>query len=121
MHTEKCPECSKSFTKPTKAQADQAVRMHVGRAHKKNIQPGHGSSRLPVVAGASNGQVVVTDRRTKAWRAANPELAAPLGRGRRRSSPVEVMAEPTVCFCPRCGLDIARVTIGMHLATRMRS
>lgn len=35
--TVSCKQCPKTFTHPTKAKAEQALLMHVGRKHRKNI------------------------------------------------------------------------------------
>jgi hypothetical protein len=39
MKTVTCTKCPKKFTKPNTASADQALRMHVGRVHSRNIAP----------------------------------------------------------------------------------
>lgn len=63
MKTVKCKQCPKSFTKASQAKAEQALRMHVGRTHSKNISPPNTHSGIlhrrngnlhavPVLAGA---------------------------------------------------------------------
>ena len=39
--TVKCKQCPKTFSHPTQQKADQALAMHVGRKHKKNIINAH--------------------------------------------------------------------------------
>lgn len=49
MHTATCNHrgCAATFSHPTQKQADQALRMHVGRKHKRNITTLRGSDLKP--------------------------------------------------------------------------
>lgn len=75
------------------------------------------------------------DRRTKAWRAANPKLAKPMGRftngkrngkGRRNLHPanpaaVNTATEVKINFCNNCGASIAGQAQGVVLAQLMNN
>lgn len=37
MFTARCPKCPKTFTKPTRSRAEQALTMHDGRKHSHRI------------------------------------------------------------------------------------
>jgi hypothetical protein len=102
------------------------MRMHIGRKHKKNVCPPntkgarvlaakngeHQSGAIIVAENGSNspGPALGLDRRSRAWRMANPQEARPIGgKGVPRSAaPKKAHAKADVCvFCPRCGLNMA--------------
>jgi len=57
MKTVTCTKCPKKFTKPTRVLAEQALRMHVGRKHDRNIVANHEHSG--VLRQRSNGVLAV--------------------------------------------------------------
>jgi hypothetical protein len=99
MPTTKCTykNCDRSFTKDTQPMAEQALRMHIGRTHVKNIPTYKGGAK-PASAPASNGN----------------------GNGKRkytkRAQPIT--GTIAVNFCPQCGCSIHKVAIGMVLANQ---
>lgn len=117
MTTLKCNQCQKTFTKPTKVQAEAALRMHVGRKHSGLIPTA--KHRHDPSSNGSNGLAVatVTDRRTKAWRQANPHLVT-TRTGRRKLIETNGAQEPA-CFCPRCGLNLGVLNTAMQVAAHM--
>jgi len=58
MPTATCTKCPKTFTHPTETRAQQALRMHVGRTHKRNIIDNHPG----VLRQRKNGTLVATTR-----------------------------------------------------------
>lgn len=56
MKTASCTKCDRTFTKSTQMLADQALRMHVGRKHDRNIVADHEHSG--VVRQRRNGSLV---------------------------------------------------------------
>ncbi len=115
MTTIKCTQCQKAFTKPTKVQAEAALRMHVGRKHSGLIPT---ANRKSVPSNGSLALVAPTDRRTKAWREANPHLVTAGRTGRRKVIEANGAAEHA-CFCPRCGLNLGVLNTAMQVATHM--
>lgn len=103
-------------------QAVCAERMHFGRSHKKNVvnhvAAGNGAviiaESFPVESESST-PLVNLDRRTRAWRTANPVAAV-----KRKYAPRQSKAESTdaLCFCPRCGLNVAIARTAMIVALR---
>ncbi len=118
MTTLKCTQCQRVFTKPTKVQAEAALRMHTGRKHTGSIPTANRKHEVNR-NGNGNGSLAVavpTDRRTRAWREANPHLA--LRTGRRKV--VETNGAPeSACFCPRCGLNLGVLNTAMQVAAHM--
>lgn len=62
MKTASCTKCDKTFKKPTQMQADQALRMHVGRKHSRTIIANHEHSG--VLRQRSNGELVEVGSRS---------------------------------------------------------
>lgn len=58
MKTASCTKCDKTFKKPTQEQADQALRMHVGRKHSRTIIANHVLRQRP------NGELVEVGSRS---------------------------------------------------------
>jgi hypothetical protein len=119
-YTSTCKTCKKVFDKNsvgvaffTQTAADAAVRMHIGRVHKKSIPTAkYVRSNLLVTAGSHDAfaaPVLVTDRRTKAWREQNQTHAL---RATRKT-------ESGGCkFCPGCGLNLAIANTALAVALR---
>ena len=109
----KCEQCEKTFSKATRTSAEAALRMHVGRIHTKNIPTANsgqrGGTELALVPHSRNGTI---DRRTKAWRQANPALVTE--RRLRR-----VVEDTAACFCPRCGLNLVALATAMKVAQNL--
>ena len=89
-YTVTCEKCDKKFTKPTQNKAEQARRMHMIMVHTK----GRWKNRRPAGPG---------------HRLKDPVLPKTKRSWTRRPK----AASATVCFCPRCGLNLVNVAIGM--------
>lgn len=118
-YTTTCKTCKKVFDKnsvgvpfATQADADGALRMHVGRVHSKSIPTSkHVRSNLLVTAGSHSAFAapVITDRRTKAWREQN-QTHAPKATRKTESGGCK--------FCPGCGLNLAIANTAFAVALR---
>jgi len=109
--TKTCPKkgCGKEFTHPTENQAAQALRMHIGRSHKKHIQPKHNrGGRRPkasnAVIVAAKPLEIVSDRRTKAYKD---------GMQARYIQDAQA-ADAMLNFCPRCAASLVVVRSVMN-------
>lgn len=127
--TKHCDQCDKHFTKPTEGRAILALNMHVGRAHKKNIRGavrGAGRAKanghtgiIEPAAATETGTLEHIDRRTRAWREANPGVAKGIGGYRPRRKVLDRPAFPVgACFCPRCGLNLLMLNTAMLVASK---
>lgn len=120
-YTTTCKTCKKVFDKnskgvlfATQADADGALRMHVGRVHNKSIPTSkHVRSSVLVMAGSHSAPaapaLVNTDRRTKAWREQN-QTHAPKATRKTESGGCK--------FCPGCGLNLAIANTAFAVALR---
>ena len=150
MYKSRCYKCNKEFRanydgEPyrSQAQANVALRMHIGRVHSHTIPTASGGTisralrksyrrrRANELVTAGNGQTkspsllaqvleppetARVDRRTKAYRlsrALNRHL--PRERKLRWDKPVEEME---LNFCPRCKLNLAMLRTAMTVALR---
>lgn len=125
-----CKTCKKVFDKncagvpfDSQTSADAALRMHIGRVHSKSIptyQNAPERLRQPALVLAGNGQqaapqapMLVTDRRTRAWREQQAQLSEP-----RPVRKAKRQDDEQVCYCPRCGLNIAIAKTALTVALR---
>ena len=88
MSTASCDKCEKVFSKPTQRDADQALRMHVGRKHDGTISNGNGDGKI-----------------------------VPAGKRKYLRRPKPVMTVH-VNFCPNCGCNLHAVATGIALASQ---
>lgn len=95
MHTETCPECSKTFTKPTIWRARLALRAHQYRGHtywkKKN---------------------------ETAAAVAEPDAAAINGEHKPRKYQKRATADIQINYCPCCGFDMRKAAIAMAVVMK---
>jgi hypothetical protein len=97
MFTARCKKCPKVFMKPTKARAEQALLMHVGRKHT-NLIPNR--AKVHVI----------------------PPIKKAKRKYTRRIQPVEAQASiPAVNFCCNCGFDQRAVAVGIAMAQQARN
>jgi hypothetical protein len=111
--TKKCTRkgCERKFTHPTENQAAQALRMHVGRVHKKHIKPRHNhggrrkkQDRAVIVAQPQTLEIVPSDRRTRAYREGM----------QARFVEESSRADASLNFCPRCATSLTVVRSVMN-------
>ena len=131
MFTPKCTHAGCHWTgtpKKTKVLAEQAVRMHVGRVHDRNIRLPKKPKIVPEVLMSSSApkyaSLPITDHRSKAWRMAHPVLVKPINGGGRHKIHVSTVAngvEVKVNFCANCGAPIEGLAEAVVLAGLLRS
>ena len=100
MITEKCTyaDCGKQFTKPSKARAIQAMKMHINRVHTHTVPTYRGPQKKTKLR-------LLTD-------APAPEKPAQK-KWTRRTKTVQAI---TVNHCPQCGCNIQAVALAMAVA-----
>ena len=146
MYKSKCKRCKTVFAKNyegkpygSQTQADVALRMHIGRVHTHSIPNASGRvlsralrlshrNRAKEAVMAGNGQTKSpsllaqvlelpetsrVDRRTKAYRSLRPR---PIAEHKPRHAKAE--EGDALCFCPRCGLNLAVAKTALIVALR---
>lgn len=131
MHTAKCDQCDKKFTKSNKRDATQALRMHVGRIHSRTIQgPNNGGGVVHAVAEKASSSSTLTlgtrVRRSapKAKRSYTRRTAGEPKRTRQQimsevESKIEIaQATEDFHYCPRCAFNLGVALKAVVLARR---
>lgn len=95
MKTLKCDQCPKTFTKPTMAECEASMRMHVGRKH--------GNIKTP--SGPKAKAVPVEDKPKRAY---------------TKAAKATVTHEVNINFCPCCGFDMHTAALGMAMAAKLK-
>ena len=91
--------CSRTFSNENPALADTALRMHIGRAHKRSVVP-----------------------RTEREKARRTGSAKPTKTAKQSAKPARTapsQADVTINFCPGCGCDLHRIAVGIALSNRI--
>jgi hypothetical protein len=112
--------CQKTFTHLTQKSAEHALHVHTYIKHGRRVTPPAPAS------GRIDGSAIKLepltplkiDRRSKAWRQANPEQAKKIGNIKAKKQAQAPVAK-AVNYCPCCGCNIQKVAVGMVLAERM--
>jgi len=95
----KCPKCGKVFKKRSQTKADQAVRMHVGRSHSRNIPTYMGGAK-PKTAKATRQEA---PKQKRQYIKRNPPVTGTV----------------TINFCPKCGTDLHKIATAVVLAGKL--
>lgn len=108
MHKTACNQCERTFTKDTVQKAEQALRMHISRAHTGHIDnKGCSVSRRPklsaVLAASGPTPRSLKRRAVRAVRNGHAQLG------------IEG-ADAVLRFCPQCGLNLNLVSEAIHYA-----
>ncbi len=138
MYTPRCHYKGCTWTgkpKDSNVLADQAVRMHIGRIHVKNIKTPKGpmkhrrgraavapvAGQIPLVPGGVPMKTPRVDRRSRVWRIAHPDEAKPINRRHPRAiASTNGAVEVKVNFCSNCGAPIEGQAQAIVLAGLLR-
>jgi hypothetical protein len=140
----RCGECGKEFQKRTKKEAENALRMHVGRVHG-NIKNTHGHARTRTDAQqdatrskethqdaleANSYELKRTETNRRELTEEQKEARRAYQRDRRARLKLEVDKPRKLAvtqngnavdlhFCPNCGKDLDRLAIAMMAANKV--
>lgn len=124
-----CEQCGKTFSKPTKLQAESALRMHVGRKHGNIKLPTEIGKRADTRTDAQEGAPTRTDAhrdeppsRILADLNLTPaqlhkrEYQRKYRKGRQKQN---LNGAVVVHFCPRCGMNLEVLATALQVANKV--
>ena len=107
-----CEDCGKTFSKPTKIEAERAVRMHRGRVHGNiKINTGTSSNGMKRLQ-TTKGRKVLTEEQIASRRQYQKERRARIKRERNGHASNGY----GVHFCANCGFPVGLMDVGMKAA-----